>query len=354
MKAARPNRRPLPGSPAATIKSVATRARVSPSTVSRVFNGTSAVAPDKAARVREAVAELNYQPFGPARALRQQRVHVWSAIVADVQNPFFTAVVRGIEDVAYAHGYRLVLCNSDDDVDKEREYIDIARRERMGGIVLAAASSTDSAVGEIIAAGIPVVAIDRTIAGSEVHSVMVDNRSGARDATLHLLDNGRLRVGCVLGPRHVSTSTERLTGYRDALSARRLPFERSLVVRADYRQEGGYRATRRLLERADPPDALFVANNLMTLGALQAMRDLGLEVPDDVAVVGFDDSPVADLVSPRLTVVSQPTYEIGRAAGELLLEAASGGPPRHVVLSPAVVVRESSARRTSPPPRAVR
>ena len=326
-----------------SISDVARRARVSPATVSRVLNGTKRVAPEVETRVRQAVAELQYEPFGPARALRQQRVRVWAVIIADVENPFFTSVVRGIEDVAYAEGYRLVLCNSDEDVTKETEYLDIALRERMAGVVIAAASTSESKLDHVREAGIPVVAIDREVETADVDAVMVDNRGGARAATAHLLDNGWHRVGCIVGPSRISTSNERLDGYRKALSEQGVSFERALVRRADFREDGGYKATRALLELDDPPDALFVANNLMTLGALHAIQDVGLRVPDHVGIVGFDDSPAADLMRPRLTVIAQPTYQIGQVAGQLLL-ANAGDVPRHEVLAPQLIVRESSIK----------
>ena len=327
----------------ASIADVARRARVSPAKVSRVVNGTKRVAPEVEARVREAIAELRYEPFGPARALRQQRVRVCAVIIADIENPFFTSVVRGIEDVAYAEGYRLVLCNSDEDVTKEREYLDIALRERMAGVVIAAASTSESKMDRVREAGTPVVAIDREVETADIDAVMVDNRAGGLAATQHLLDNGWRRVGCVVGPSRISTSNERLDGYRMALSQRGVTFDRSLVRRADFREDGGYKATRALLELDDPPDALFVANNLMTLGALHAIQDAGLRVPDDLGIVGFDDSPAADLMRPRLTVVAQPTYQIGRVAGQLLLTP-QPDTPRHEVLSPQLIVRESSIR----------
>lgn len=331
-----------PASKAVTISDVARRANVSPATVSRVLNGTSAVAADKADRIRKAVADLKYEPFGPARALRQHRVRVWAVIIADVGNPFFTSVVRGIEDVAYANGYRLVLCNSDEDLTKEAGYVDIAIRERMAGLVIAVASTTESRLDRLAREGIPVVAIDRRVTGQNIDSVVVDNRGGARDGTRHLLESGWRRIGCVVGPTHISTSNERLEGYREALAEGGVAFDRSLVRRADFREDGGYKATRALLEMVRPPDALFIANNMMTLGALHAIQDLNLRVPHDLGVIGFDDSPAADLMRPRLTVVAQPTYEIGRVAGELLLAASADRTPEHVVLAPSLIVRESS------------
>src|SRR5215218_2443278 len=236
------------GDAQATISDVARLAGVSAATVSRVFNNTSSVSPDKAERVRRAVAQLDYQPFGPAQALRRQQVRVWAIVIADVENPFFTSVVRGIEDIAYTHGYRLVLCNSDEDVAKEAGYIDIVIRERMSGVVIAVASTSDSHLDRLTREGIPVVAIDRRADDGGIDTVLVDNVSGGRDATAHLLEMGYRRVGCVLGPSRLSTSNERLDGYRAALKDAGVRFDRSLVRRADFREDGGYKATRALLE----------------------------------------------------------------------------------------------------------
>ena len=178
-----------------------------------------------------------------------------------------------------------------------------------------------------------------------VDSVVVDNRRGGEEATAHLAEQGARRIACITGPNRVDTATERLRGYQDALAEAGLTADRALVRRADFKEDGGYRAARSLLEADPAPDALFVANHPMTVGALRALRDLGLRVPHDVAIVGFDDSPLATLVSPQLTVVTQPAYAIGRAAAELLATAGERDEPRHVVCSPTLVVRESSLRR---------
>lgn len=326
------------------IVDVAEAAGVSPATVSRVLNGNGRVSPDRAALVRAAADRLGYQPFGPARALRQQLTRVWAAIVADIENPFFTSMVRGMEDVARAEGHRLVLCNSDEDLDKEASYIDIAIAERMAGVVIAVASTTDSDLEPLLARRVPVVAVDRRPRQSGVDTVLVDSRLGAEEATSHLLAAGARRVACITGPTRLSTATERLEGFRDAHARVRRPVDRSQVRRADFRQSGGYRAASSLLDSADPPDALFVANNLMTVGALHALRERGLRVPADVAVVGFDEAPWTTLVSPQLSVVSQPTYEIGREACQLLANAGAASGPRHLVLTPELIVRESSTR----------
>jgi LacI family transcriptional regulator len=328
----------------AKIGDVAQRAGVSPATVSRVLNGSGAVSPERAVRVREAAAELGYTPSGPARALRQQRTRVWAAIVADIQNPFFTSMVRGVEDVALAEGHRLVLGNTDEDLEKEAAYLDIAVAEQMAGVVIAVASARDSRLDVLIDRGIPVVAVDRRPErhADQVDSVVVDNQLGARQATEHLLAAGATRIACITGPTRVSTASERLAGHQAALKARRVAADPALVVRADFKEDGGYAATRTLLSAKKRPDALFVANNLMTLGALRAVQEAGLRVPDDLLLVGFDEAPWTTLVTPQLTVVAQPTHEIGRQAARLLATGSRDLPPRHVVLPPTLLIRASS------------
>ena len=325
-----------------TIDDVARHAGVSPATVSRVLNGTAEVSSDRSARVRQAAEALRYRPSGPARALRRRRTTLWAAIVADVQNPFFTAVIRGAEDIAQQAEHRLVLCNSDEDVAKEADYVEEAIADRMAGVIIAVASTRRSDLTPLIRNGIPVVAIDRRPPQEEIDSVLVDNRAGALDATRHLLDGGAERVACVTGPRRLSNAQTRLDGYHDALEERGHAIDRGLVRRADFREEGGYQAALDLLDRDDPPDAFFVANNLMTMGVLRAVRERGCRVPDDVAMVGFDDAPWTTLVTPQLSVVSQPTQEIGRQAARLLATASADREPRHVLLSPTLVPRESS------------
>jgi LacI family transcriptional regulator len=337
-----------------TITDVARAAKVSPATVSRVLNGTSAVSPARARAVRDAADRLGYRPFEPARALRRQLTRVWAAIIADIENPFFTAMVRGIEDVARAEGFRLVLCNSDEDLEQERAYVDVVIAERMAGVVIAVASNDDSSLEPLLARGVPVVAVDRGPADDQVDAVLVDNRAGARDAVDHLVDQGWRAVACITGPTRVDTATERLDGYRDALRAHGRRVDRGLIRRADYKEAGGYRAARSLLESPAPPDALFVANNPMAVGALRAVRDLGLSVPGDIGLVAFDDSPWTTLTSPTLSVVAQPAYEIGQAAAELLASAGPDRPPRRLVLSPTLFVRQSSLRSGDPDPKGQR
>jgi LacI family transcriptional regulator len=336
-----------PRSPAAAnITDVARAAGVSSATVSRVLNGSGTVSPERAARVRQVAQELRYHPSGPARALRTRVADVWTVIVADIENPFFTSVVRGIEDAAREHGCRVVLCNSDEDQDREAEYIEVALAENVSGVVIAAASERTSLTA-LISRGVPVVAIDRRVANQQVSCVLVDNRASAGQATAHLLETGRQRVGCITGPPQLTTANERLDGYLGALAAAGIPADPALVRRADFRPGGGYAAVRDLFGAGAAPDALFVANNQMTAGALSALRDLRIDVPAQVGVVGFDDAPWATLTRPQVSVVAQPTRELGRRAAILLAEARRdpAAPRQEVILRGQLIIRESSAPR---------
>jgi LacI family transcriptional regulator len=216
----------------------------------------------------------------------------------------------------------------------------------MAGGAIAVAPARDRRLDVLLARGIPVVAVARRPKRHEdaVDSVVVDNELGARQATDHLLAAGARRIACITGPARVSTASERLAGYQAALRAAGVAPDADLVRRADFKEDGGYAATRTLLAGRTRPDALFVANNLMTLGALRAVREAGLHVPDDLLLVGWDDAPWTTLISPQLTVVAQPTQEIGRQAAKLLATASADLPARHVVLAPTLLVRASSSR----------
>jgi LacI family transcriptional regulator len=323
-----------------TMQDVARAAGVSTATVSRVLNGRSDVNPEMAARVAATIKELGYRPNGVARNLRRRVASVWGLIVSDVESSYFTSLVRGVEAVARANGYSVVVCNSQDDPEAEAAYLEVALDEQMAGVILSPARP-DSDVTALVARGVPVVTIDRRLATGATSAVVVDNVAAAHRATTHLLDAGYARIACVTGPQHVSTAVERLQGYRDALRDRGVPADPALERIENYRVDGGRRAVRELAALPAPPDALLLANGLLTVGALSALHELGLAIPEQVGVVGFDDSPWAEVTHPPLTTVAQPTDALGRAAAELLL--ASGAPVVRT-LDTELVVRGSSTR----------
>lgn len=298
----------------ATISDVAARAGVSTATVSRAMNGKSSVDRELAARVLAAAASLGYQPNGPARNLRRQETAVIALIISDVENPFFTAIARGVEDVAHEVGYSVVLCNSDENPAKESRYIDIALQERVAGVILSP-TGTSTSVERLTTRGTAFVAVDRPLPGQDSDLVMVDTRLAARQATEHLVAQGYQRIGCITGPAGVRTADDRLAGYRDGLRAGRQRSTTKLVRRTEYKAAGAHRAALDLLAQPEPPDALLVANSAQAVGVLQVLQ----ERQTRIGLVAFDDAPWAALVDPPLTVVAQPAYEIGAVAARLLL-----------------------------------
>jgi LacI family transcriptional regulator len=333
-----------------TIRDVAAAAGVSPATVSRVLNLKEDVNADLRRRVLAAVTDLGYRRNGPARSLRTRAAMVIGLIISDITNPFFTALVRGVEDRAQLAGYSVVLANADEDVGKEAHYLEVAAAEQMAGVLLSPASSKMTSIDVLMERGIPVVTIDRRLSSAAVDSVTVNNRQAALEAAEHLIRQGCRRVGFVAGPVQTTTGSGRLAGYRAALRAAGRTHDPALTAYADFRTEGGYAATRQLLRLPEPPDGLLIANNLMTVGGMQAIAEAGLAVPDEIAVVGFDDVNWATALRPPLSVVTQPTYEIGQVAAEMLLRRIGGedSAPRRVVLKATLVQRGSSLRQGEP------
>ncbi|WP_027945010.1 LacI family DNA-binding transcriptional regulator [Amycolatopsis taiwanensis] len=324
----------------ATINDVARRAGVSTATVSRALNGKSTVDPALVTRVRAAAKELGYHPNGLARNLRRQETAVLALIIADVENPFFTAIARGVEDVAQAEGYSVVLCNSDESAEKERRYIDVALQERVAGVILSPTGATSN-VERLHERGTPVVAVDRPLPAGD--QVLVDTRLAAREATNHLIAAGYRRIGCVTGPAGVRTANDRLAGYRDAIRAANRP---ELFRHGQYWAAGGKQATVELLAEPEPPDALLIANSAMAIGVLEALSEAKLRLGRDIGVVTFDDAAWATLIDPPLTVVAQPAYEIGEQAAKLLFARIGdpSPPPHTVTLAARLVTRGSTLR----------
>ncbi|MGA3217239.1 MAG: LacI family DNA-binding transcriptional regulator [Acidimicrobiales bacterium] len=330
-----------------TIVDVAQAAGVSTATVSRVLNNHPQVDAELAAAVRQAVKDLGYRPSRVARSLRTRRNRVWALIVSDVRTgPFFGALVRGVEDVAYAAGYSLFLCNADEDHAKEASYIELAVAENVAGLILTpSGASTD--LSPLLNFGIPVVLADRTLPTQQVDSVLVDNVAGARQAVEHLVGGGYERIACITGPLTTTTGYERHVGYRKALEETGVSVEDRLVRVADFREDGGRIAMQELLTESRRPDAVFVTNHLMAIGALQAIAEAKLLIPRDIAVVSFDDMPWASLLQPSLTAVAQPAYDLGIEGARLLLSRLDGykGAARTVMLSTTLQVRESSSAK---------
>jgi LacI family transcriptional regulator len=325
----------------ATVRDVAERAGVSQATAARALGGYGSVSEKARRRVLDAAAALSYQPNDAARALASGAKRAIGLIVADIENPFFAAAARGLSDVVEAHGYTLLLANSDENLDRERAAIE-AIRTRVDGFVLSPASDASGAA--LRAQHSHVVLLDRGIRGLEVDTVTVDNAAGARRAVEHLLALGHHRIGAIADSPEIRSTEQRLRGYRSALRAAGLPAEPELVCIGDSTQQGGYEAATRLLSVRPVPHAVFATNNFMTAGALRAIREQGLRLAQDIALVGFDDTDWATLIEPPLTVVRQPVTEMGRKAGELMMDRLRGTsvPARRVRLRTELVIRQSA------------
>jgi LacI family transcriptional regulator len=328
-----------------TIKDVARLSGVSSMTVSRVINGSERVSPETRQRVESAIAELGYVPSRLARGLIRQKTGTLALIVPDVANPFFTLIVRGAEDVARRAGYRMILADTRADLTIERDVIEEMLAHRVEGIMIAPVSDRSKGHLQRLATyGVEFVLIDRTVSGIESDVVTGDNVGGARRLVEHLISLGHRRIGFITESDEVSTARDRRQAYEAALAAAGLSYYPSLIVRSTVDPPGGFEGMRRLLELDEPPTAVFTVNNLVALGAIEAVRAHELEVPDDIALVCFDDIEYASRLYPFLTVMAQPAETLGTLGTQLLLERIEGRAPeqpRVVVLPAQFVVRRS-------------
>lgn len=326
-----------------TIVEVAARAGVSTATVSRVLSGLSGARSPAREGVLKVARELNFHPNRLARGLRGRQRKLIGLILPDLQNPFFTGVVHGVEGVLCEAGFTLLLGHSNGLAEREQTHLGVLRGEGASGLVLIPGNAPDSDYESLRAWHLPVVAVDRTPTGLEVDFVSVTNRDGAREATQHFVALGYREIALINGPKGFDVSRERLIGYQEALNAAALPHTASLAVNGDFQQRSGYERMGQLLDLSKRPRAVLVGNNLMTLGALQAIHERGLRIPEDVAVIGFDDMAWATSLRPPLSAVAQPAEELGRTAARLLLEkiAEPDRPARQVVLKTRLVVRAS-------------
>jgi len=333
----------------ATIKQVALAAGVSYTTVSHVLNETRPVSVAARERVLAAAKALHYVPSALARSLRSQTTGTIGLIIPNNTNPYFSEVARGIEDTCYAAGYSVILCNSDDDPAKQLAYLNVLVTKRCDGLIMAALAQTD---GDLLRQRrVPAVFLDRAPEGLENDVVAIDNLAGGALAGRHLLALGRKRIGCIGGPSALEVSDQRIAGMQQALGG---ALDANLCDAGDFSSASGHAAALRLLRRPafERPDALFCCNDMMAIGVLRAAAELGIHVPDQLAVVGFDDIDLAQFVHPPLTSVSQGTRALGNITAECLLAriAAPGRARQHRRVDPVLNVRGSSVAPFFYPP----
>lgn len=331
-----------------TIRDVAQKANVSISTVSHVLNGTRFVSEETKKAVLTAIKELGYRPNPIARGLKTDVMKTIGVIVSDVINPFFTSVVRGIEDGASEAGYSVIVCNSDEIPKKQDNYLHVLEENRVAGIIITPVAKRQGYLRTLInERRFPIVIVNREIPQLKVDSVIVDNRGGAYEAIKHLLDHGHRRIGVVAGLANSPTTIRRLEGYKVAIAEKGISFDEALVIDGHATFEGGRLAAHALMELKPRPTAIFSMNALMTAGVMLALQEKGAECPRDVSVISFSDSFWAAGYNPPITAMAQPTYEMGREAVRLLLERINeinSEEPRRVIFPATLVVRKSVRR----------
>lgn len=300
------------------IQEVARRAKVSSATVSRVLANKPHVRDELKERVLRVVQDMGYEPNRVARSLRVQRSSVIGLIISDVRNTFFQQLARAVEDIAYQNGYAVFLCNSDEDPEKESLYVNVLRAERVAGVIMSPTRETTKACKALLTAGIPAVAIDRSVLGTTLDSVITDNSEAAYKLVSHLIKQGHKRIGAVFSDLGITTGRERFEGHKRALREAGLPLDETLVKTGLPMDEDGYRLTKSLLESTPRPTALFTGSKLLTYGALHAIYDSSLMIPADIALASFDKLDWMPSL-PSMSYAEQPAYDLGKAAMQLLL-----------------------------------
>ncbi len=324
-----------------TIKDVAQHAGVSVATASRALTGHPNVSAKARALVLQAASALGYQPDQVARSLRRRRTNMIGLIVSTIENVFFTEVARAAEQTAHRLGYNLIVCNTDENPEQEQIYLSLLDRQLVAGIILAPAPGEAEHLHPFVQSGLPIVLINRRLQHLSLPSVTSDDAAASRQCVTQLIQEGRRRIAAITGLDHISTTEDRLDGYRLALREGGLPVDPGLERSGQATFEGGYRAMYDLLQGNPRPDAVFVFNNVMTQGAVMATQDLGLHWPDDIDIAGFGAFQAARLYRPPLTLIEQPARTMGERAVMLLIDQVElrGDAQTHVVLPNRCILR---------------
>lgn len=328
-----------------TIYDVARLAGVSTATVSRALNGTAQIAPATRTAIDQAVEQLGYRPNTIARSLVTKSTQTIAFLLPDITNPFYASLVSGIQQITLERDHTMLLCTTESDPEREEQYLNLLRSKQVDGALVDGLVLPPDRIARFVEDGFPIVCLDRDIDSPSVPLVQVDNRLGARMATEHLLSLGHTRIAHVAGAEGLRISEQRVAGYRDALTQAGVAWDPSLVVTGSFTEGGGYDATRALLESSAEPTAVFAANDLSAIGAINAIVESGWRVPMDVSVVGFDDLRLSAFTSPPLTTIHQPGEEIAKRATEILVDLIRGRSVHQLqyLIEPRLVVRSSTA-----------
>ena len=324
---------------------VARSAGVSTATVSRVVNRKGYVSEATRSKVERVIRDLGYQQNQLASSLMTKRSNLVALILDNIANPFYPQLALGLEATAEKNGFNVILCNIESDLEKEKQYVCNLLGRQVDGIIFVASRAPEYVYQNEIKIKVPVVRLDRDIHVPNCDGVILDQLWGSYNITKHLIEKGYKRIAHISGPKGYYTARERMEGYSKALFDYHYRIVQRLVIEGDYSIESGKHAMTTLLKLTSRPDAVFAANDLMAFGAIDVIKRSGLQVPNDIAVAGFDDIPFAALYTPSLTTVSQPTYQMGSLAMQMLIERISGNislEAREIILQPSITVREST------------
>nr|WP_314484197.1 LacI family DNA-binding transcriptional regulator [uncultured Pseudomonas sp.] len=331
----------------ATIKDVAALAGISYTTVSHVLNKTRPVSEPVRLKVEAAIRELDYVPSAVARSLKARSTATIGLLVPNSVNPYFAELARGIEDACERNGYCVILCNSDDDPQKQRNYLRVLLEKRIDGLVVGSVGQDDDLLQSLAGVRTPMVIVDRELEGVDADLVRIDHELGAYLATQHLLELGHRDIAYIGGPAETGVTQMRLDGFRRALSEAGVALDPERVLHCDFTSPGGHAAAGKLLE-GDRPTAIFAGNDMIGFGVLRAAAERHIDVPGALSVIGFDDIELSRYVYPPLTTVGQSIRELGESAAALLLariaRPCDGGAVQRIV-SPRIVLRESTGPR---------
>ncbi len=331
-----------------TIKDVAKQAGVTAAVVSRVINDDPklSIREETRSRVLEAVEKLEYRPNAIARSLRTKTTGTIAMIIPDITNPFFPEIIKGAQIAAAENGFSLILFNTEEDVGKQREYIELVSEKQMDGVLLASVHTDDESIDLLERYKKPYVLVNRITRNIQSSFVTVDDVYGARVAIEHLIQFGHRKIAHISGPLYTDTGLQRLEGYRKALKKFGVEFSLDYIAESKYDEDGGYKAMKQLFSLENKPTAVFAANDLIAIGAISAIEDEGLKVPENISIVGFNDIWVAQKISPPLTSVKFPLFDMGYLASEILIKKTQGKVvcEDKMVLEPELVVRSSTRR----------
>lgn len=330
-----------------TIYDVAEKAGVAISTVSKVLNNTGSLADKTRKKVKETMEELNYQPSVVASV--KKRIQTIGLLIPNIANPFMAEVARSIENHAKRHGYSLMICSTDNDLKTEVEYISILKQKYTDGIIVATGLKKEKAIKELIKTDLPIALLSREVPSLAADTVLVDDYLGGYEATRHLIDLGHEKIAMITEDTFFSTLRARVRGYKKALEEAGLNYDESLVLTNNISVEEGKKAMLILLKKSSPPTAVFASTESLAIGAVQGARELMVKVPDELSIVGFDDTVLSTICEPPLTTIAQPIDEMGKKVVELLIEEIEKKKEskQRVVLSPKLIVRNSTARKSS-------